>query len=79
LSSLGIKRPGLSFYALRHTFETVAGDTADQVAVDAIMGHVHATMAAEYREHIADARLRRVVEHVRQWLFGEAGKIPSRS
>jgi integrase len=69
LKALGIKRPGLSFYTLRHTFETVAGGTADQVAVNAIMGHVDASMAAEYREHIEDARLKAVVNHVRAWLF----------
>ncbi len=45
---MGIKRAGLSFYALRHTFETVAGETKDQVAVDAIMGHVNGTMATHY-------------------------------
>jgi len=72
LNGLGIKRPGLSFYTLRHTFETIAGGTADQVAVDAIMGHVDASMAAEYREQIDDARLRAVVNHVRTWLFGKA-------
>lgn len=72
LTTLGLKRPGLSFYTLRHTFETVAGQTADQVAVDAVMGHVDASMAAEYREHIDDARLKAVVNHVRKWL--NAGK-----
>lgn len=74
LKTLGIKRPGLSFYTLRHTFETIAGGTADQVAVDAVMGHVDASMAAEYREHIEDARLQAVVDHVRTWLLGKAVK-----
>ncbi len=69
LTTLGLKRPGLSFYTLRHTFETIAGGSRDQVAVDAVMGHVDASMAAEYREHIEDDRLRAVVNHVRGWLF----------
>jgi integrase len=72
LTKLKLKRPGLSFYTLRHTFETIAGGTADQVAVDAIMGHVDGTMAAEYREHIEDSRLKAVVDHVHGWLHGKA-------
>ena len=58
-----------NFYCLRHTFETVAGDSRDQGAVDAVMGHVDASMAATYREQIDDARLRAVVQHVHDWLF----------
>ena len=71
LDILGLKRPGRSFYALRHTFETIGGETADQVAVDHIMGHVPQGMSASYRERIGDDRLHRVAEHVRQWLFGK--------
>ncbi len=71
LVSLKLKRPGLSFYALRHTFETIGGDSRDQVAVDAIMGHARDDMASLYRERIDDARLVAVVQHVRKWLFGE--------
>ncbi|MFH1923533.1 MAG: tyrosine-type recombinase/integrase [Planctomycetota bacterium] len=69
LKKLAMKRPRVSFYALRHGFETVAGETADQIAVDAIMGHKPQGMSATYRERIGDDRLRRVVDHVRQWLF----------
>lgn len=70
-AQLGIKRPGLSFYAIRHTFETIAGGSKDQVAVDHIMGHDRGDMASEYRESIDDDRLRAVTNHVRTWLLGE--------
>ena len=69
LIRLGLKRPRISFYALRHTFETIGGDSKDQVAVDHIMGHARDDMASLYRERIADERLRAVVDHVRNWLF----------
>jgi integrase len=39
LTDLGIRRPGLSFYSLRHTFQTVAGEAKDEVAINCIMGH----------------------------------------
>ncbi len=78
LNRLKLKRPGRSFYALRHTFETIAGESKDQVAVDAIMGHVDGSMASVYRERISDERLVAVSEHVRAWLFAkpERGATP---
>jgi integrase len=60
-----------NFYAIRHSFETIGGDGRDQVAVDAIMGHVDGSMAGNYRERIDDDRLQAVVAHVRAWLFGQ--------
>jgi integrase len=71
LKALGIQREGLSFYALRHTFETVAGETDRQIAVDYIMGHTPRSddMSAVYRERISDERLRAVTDYVRGWLF----------
>src|SRR5262249_22184762 len=70
LRQLGLKRPRLNFYSLRHIFETVAGESRDQVAVDYVMGHVDNSMAAHYRERIGDDRLKDVVDHVHDWLFG---------
>jgi integrase len=69
LDRLGING-NRNFYALRHTFETIGGESRDQVAVDAIMGHARDDMASVYRERISDARLRAVVDHVHHWLFG---------
>ena len=57
------------FYSLRHCFETIAGETTDQVCVNSIMGHVDNSMASVYRERISDERLRAVVETVRAWLW----------
>jgi integrase len=74
LRSLHINgRKGLGFYTLRHTFRTVADESKDQVAVDHVMGHAREDMASIYRERISDARLKAVSDHVRAWLFGEAG------
>ena len=61
LGKLGLVRRGHTFYALRHTFETIGGESRDQVAVDAIMGHSREDMASVYRERIGDDRLRAVV------------------
>lgn len=69
LVALGIHREGVGFYSLRHVFETMAGESKDQVAVDVVMGHVDPTMAAHYRERVDDSRLRAVVNCVREWLW----------
>lgn len=60
---------GLGFYTLRHCLETIGGESRDQVAVDALMGHVDPSMAGNYRQAISDDRLRAVVNVVRDWLF----------
>jgi integrase len=74
LDAMGLHRPGIGFYTLRHVFETVAGESRDQVAVDHIMGHAREDMASVYRERISDERLLAVVEHVRLWLKKPAAK-----
>jgi integrase len=61
-----------NFYTLRHTFRTVADETKDSVACDAIMGNETPHMSSIYRETISDARLKAVADHVRGWLFGDA-------
>jgi integrase len=68
LDKLGING-NRNFYCVRHTFETIGGESRDQVAVNAIMGHDDGSMASVYRERISDERLRAVSEHVRKWLF----------
>jgi integrase len=62
-------RKGLGFCTLRYCFDTVAGESKYQVAVNAIMGHVDDSMAGVYRERISDERLRAVTETVRGWLW----------
>lgn len=69
LKTLGLHRPGLAFYALRHTFETIASETKDQPAIDHVMGHTDNSMAGAYRERVGDDRLKAVAEHVRGWLL----------
>jgi integrase len=68
--------PGLGFYGLRRSFETIGGETGNQIAVDHVMGHVPASsdMGAIYRQHVAESALRQVTDHVRTWLFGHMGK-----
>lgn len=70
LRRVGIKRDGVNFYALRHTFQTIAEESGDTVAVSKIMGHADNTMADLYRERFPDQRLLKASSHVRQWLFG---------
>jgi integrase len=62
-------RPGIGFYCLRHVFETIGGESRDQVAVDAVMGHERGDMASIYRERVSDERLANVVNTVRAWLW----------
>ena len=69
LDDLGLHRPGLNFYALRHIHRTIADEVKDQPACDSIMGHTDNSMAGRYRERINDERLLAVTNHVRSWLF----------
>lgn len=74
----GVKSRG--FYALRHTFETIALETGDVIAVERVMGHVvgskvekltgHAMgdMLEFYTERVKADNLWKVVNYVREWL-----------
>jgi integrase len=77
LKGLGLHRPGLNFYALRHTFQTIGQRTIDKDAVRSIMGHSDeaSDMSARYSEERPDDdRLRAVAEYVRTWLFPSKAK-----
>jgi integrase len=71
LENLKIKRIGLSFYALRHTFYTVGEYCKDKDALEYIMGHAAdgADMRPFYREETWISRLRSIVQHVHRWVF----------
>jgi integrase len=76
LTTLDLKRPGVNFYSLRHGFETVGGEHGDQIAVDRLMGHTDRSMASHYRERFSEARLHRVTDHIRDWLFHDSTPAP---
>lgn len=67
-----IDAKGVGHYALRHTFETIAGDSKDQIAVDYVMGHHDQSMAGNYRQGLDPKRVKAVCQHVRKWFL--AGK-----
>lgn len=77
LRSLGLKRKGISFYTLRHTFRTWADEVKDQHAIHRIMGHVIPGMSGIYVEEISLDRLRAVTEHVRKKLFPPEQTAPA--
>ena len=68
LSKIGIAIKGLSFYGLRHTFDTIGSETGLIVAVGYIMGHAPdgGDMSVVYRHGISGRLLRQVTEHVRE-------------
>ncbi|MCK6477200.1 MAG: hypothetical protein L6Q35_10255 [Phycisphaerales bacterium] len=69
IRELGLARLGRSFYALRHTFRTIADEVGDRPAVDLVMGHQDGgDIATHYVERISDDRLRKVADYVRAWL-----------
>ncbi|MDA0240699.1 MAG: tyrosine-type recombinase/integrase [Proteobacteria bacterium] len=75
LRKIELNGPGKNFYALRHTFRTIADETHDLPAIRLIMGHSDPSAVEDaYRERIDDSRIEAVVNHVRTWLFGEGGE-----
>lgn len=77
LKATGVRRSGLSFYALRHTFQTVAENSGDLPAVRYVMGHVPPSndMGSVYRHEISDDRLQKVSLHVRRWMKSPGGRV----
>jgi integrase len=74
LKELKLTQKGRGFYALRHTFRTVADESRDQPACDHIMGHAGEHISNHYRERIDDSRLLAVSNYVREWVFGKEGE-----
>ena len=72
--AVGCYKKGVGFYALRHTFETIGGDSRDQIAVNYVMGHSDPSMADVYREGIDPKRIKAVCQHVRKWFLAGAAK-----
>jgi integrase len=71
--SLGFYRKGVTtFQSLRRTFSTIGSAVGDKVAVDFIMGLIAASddMSAVYRQKTFDGPLKKVTDHVRDWLLG---------
>jgi integrase len=65
LKECALQQKGRGFYALRHTFRTIADGCRDQVAIGICMGHCDSSMAGNYRHGIEPERLQAVVDHVR--------------
>ncbi len=65
--SVGITAENKGFYALRHTFRTVADECKDQPAVLHLMGHSDDSISEIYREMISRERLTDIVNYVRKW------------
>jgi integrase len=76
MRDVGCAVPGRNFYALRHTFRTIARRARDVDAVRSVMGHVSGHVETVYEhEDVADDRLAAVADIVRAWLLPELLKI----
>jgi len=77
LKATKLEATGRAFYALRHTFRSVADAVNDRPAVDLIMGHDDpADMRSHYvaGSRITDDRLKAVTDHVRAWIWPKPAK-----
>ena len=69
LKALDIYQPGKNFGALRTTFSNVGKEVNDDLALKAIMGHSDgSTLYEHYAYGVYLPRLKRVTDHVRDWL-----------
>lgn len=78
LKAVGHKQKGVSFYALRHTTQSIGDQTRYGAAVKHIMGHEAAAndMSARYNELAPlDTQLTRVAKYIRRWLKRSGRKI----
>lgn len=69
LDSTGLYRPRRTFYALRHTFQTIADEVGDYLGTKIVMGHVDDSISGTYRERFPDTKLLSITDHVHAWLF----------
>lgn len=69
---VGVNKKGVGQYALRHCFETVAGDCRDQQAIDYVMGHIDSSIGSVYREGIYPVLIKAVCSYVRCWWLSGA-------
>jgi integrase len=69
--SLRLDYPKSGFYTLRHVFRTICDEVLDRPAIDRVMGHLppDRDMSSHYVHRIADERLVKISEFVRDWLF----------
>lgn len=75
LKQLGIHRPNLGFYALRHGFWTI-GKTIDRDAAKFIMGHAENEIGATYdEERPSDDRLLVVSNNMRNWIWPKPKQV----
>lgn len=65
LEKTGLKRHGLNFYALRHTFQTFADEHGDDTATRLVMGHADNSMSNVYRQRFPEQRLIDLSDFVR--------------
>ena len=71
LEKTDLKRNGLNFYALRHTFQTFADEHGDDTATKLVMGHADNSMSNVYRQRFPEQRLIALSEFVRSQPFPE--------
>lgn len=67
--AVGVEVDGAAFGHLRHTFRTVADEAADINAARRVMGQEPAGIDAHYVRNMKTERLKRVTDHVHDWLF----------